>query len=66
MLKTLAADRTLSGQVQLPGFKQGVTAAELKQQDQQQQEQQQQEQQQQEGDGVQQQPSAVPAASTAA
>ena len=65
MLKTLAADRTLSGQVQLPGFKQGVTAAELKQQDQQQQEQQQQ-QQQQEGGGAQQQPSVVPAASTAA
>jgi hypothetical protein len=60
MLKQLAAARTLAGQVSLPGFKQGVTAAEL-----------QQEQQQEvaggtESTGAAAQPSATPAASPAA
>lgn len=39
MLKQLAGDRMLAGQVLLPGFKQGVTAAELQQEEQGQQQQ---------------------------
>jgi len=62
MLKQLAAARTLVGQVLLPGFQQGMTAAELQQQ----QDQPQQAKPAPEGASTPQQPAAAPAASPAA